>query len=106
MPVVFALFRDFLNALGLANAQPHIVFAFEIKLLEELGLSPKLDDTALSADARALVAQLLESEWKQIAAVQLDQKTVKQVRQFLHGFLIYHLGKIPAGRAEAVESNQ
>src|SRR5262245_28073085 len=106
VPVAFALFRDFLDALGTTGAQAHVIFAFEIKLLEELGLSPKLDETALSTEARQSVGLLLESDWKRITAMQPDQKTVKQVRQFLHGFLIYHLGKIPSGRAEAVESNQ
>ncbi len=106
VPVVFELFRAFLDSLRSPSAQPHVVFAFEIKLLQELGLTPKLDETALSAEARRFVGLLLDADWNQISAMQADQKTMKQVRQFLHGFLIYHLGKLPAGRAEAVESSQ
>src|SRR5215469_2067144 len=43
LPVIFDLMRSFLDALPLAAAQPQNIFAFELKLLKELGLQPNIE---------------------------------------------------------------
>jgi len=80
----------------------HLVLAFELKLLAELGLAPKLNSTALSTPAQQFVQFLSDTDWPTLSAFDPDRKAIGEVTQFLHGFLIYHLGKIPAGRAEAI----
>jgi hypothetical protein len=39
--------------------------------------------------------------WRQIQQLTLAETETRELRQFLHGFLIYHLGKIPPGRSTA-----
>ena len=41
-------------------------------------------------------------DWAGVARLKLSAGQLAELRQFLHGFLIYHLGKIPAGRAAAI----
>jgi hypothetical protein len=45
---------------------------------------------------------LAADEWPALARLALSAAQIGELRQFLHGFLIYHLGKIPRGRAEAL----
>ena len=83
---------------------PRNVFAFELKLLRLLGLEPDLPETRLPADARALVHALLETEWEGLAGLQANAPQARALNQFLHGFLIYHLGKFPPNRAQALSA--
>jgi hypothetical protein len=38
-----------------------------------------------------------------IARVRSSDAQIEELNQFLHGFLIFHLGKIPKGRGSAIE---
>lgn len=78
--------------------QPRTIYAFELKLLDVLGLRPDLEETKLSAPTSALVTQLTEQNWSELTTLQATAAQAKELRQFLHGFLIFHLGKIPKGR--------
>jgi DNA repair protein RecO (recombination protein O) len=99
LPGVFELLRGFLAAVaGGAGPQPRNVFAFELKLLAELGLSPDLDHVRLPPATRELIGELQRSDWAAIARLQATAAQARELRQFLHGFLIFHLGKIPQGR--------
>jgi DNA repair protein RecO (recombination protein O) len=100
---LFQLFADFLNYLPTRPPEPATVFALELKLLTELGLAPDWAETHLPPGTRQLAAMLTESEWPMLARLRLSDSQVTELRQFLHGFLIYHLGKIPRSRAEAVQ---
>lgn len=98
LPEIFELTRRFLAALPLTPPQPQTVFAFELKLLGELGLQPDLDQTHLTPGAKQLVTVLTEKEWSVIAHLKLSAAQVLELQRFLHGFLIFHLGRIPRGR--------
>jgi hypothetical protein len=37
-----------------------------------------------------------------LAPLKLSVGQAAELRQFLHGFLIYHLGRLPEGRASAL----
>jgi len=100
---LFQLCRDLLEALPEHPPRPQVVFAFELKLLVELGLDPDLSQVQLSGGAIALIRNLQRAEWPGIARLHLSADQVKELRQFLHGFLIYHLGRIPKGRDSALE---
>jgi hypothetical protein len=78
------------------------VLSFELKLLDELGMKPVLDETRLNAGTRKIASALLESDWPDTAQLRPSAAQITELSQFLHGFLIYHLGKIPANRAAAV----
>src|SRR4051794_25429619 len=47
LPAVYEFLRGFLEILPLAPPQPQTVFAFELKLLNELGLAPDLTKSEL-----------------------------------------------------------
>ncbi len=102
LPGIHALFTELLDHLVRHSTHPHVIFAFELKLLGELGLEPDLTDAGISAHARPLLQQLSGEPWK--AFVELNPQPIEldAVRRFLHGFLIYHLDRIPAGRHAAV----
>lgn len=99
LPTIFELLRRFLAALPQYPPQPRNLFAFELKLLNELGLRPNLDKGHLSPGTKRLVNDLLTSDWPVIAELRATAAEAKELRQFLHGFLIFHLGRIPKGRA-------
>jgi len=104
IPVVFNLFKGMLERLPTTPPQPRTIFAFELKLLHELGLGPDLRTTNLSPVAKQLLQDLLHSDWREISRLKPDQVQVVEARQFLHGFLIYHLGKLPHGRSVAIKT--
>ena len=102
---MFQLVRDGLAQLGTAAPIPRTVFAFELKLLEELGQSPDLTDSTLSEGARHLAKTLTQGDWELIRRVKLSDAQIRELRQFLHGFMIYHLERIPPSRTSALNAN-
>ena len=85
-------------------ARAQTVFAFEIKLLHELGLAPDIAGTKLSGGAKQLLKQFAHADWPSLFRLKLSLPQVKEIQAYLHGFLIYHLERIPSGRAEAILS--
>lgn len=104
LPEIHALLSGFLDFVASSPAMPRSVFAFELKLLRLLGLEPDLPETRLSEDACVLVSALLESKWDGLAVLQASASQARALNQFLHGFLIYHLGKFPPSRRQALST--
>jgi len=102
LPAVFELLRGFLDCLCRQKPAAQLVFAFELKLLRELGLNPDLRKTNLTAGAKQIVHAFLKSGWQGCLRLKLARAQTTELRQFLHGFLIFHLGRLPAGRAAAL----
>jgi DNA repair protein RecO (recombination protein O) len=98
LPAIFDLLDGALTHLCATQPQPQTVFAFEIKLLNELGLAPAPEDTRLTPGARQALAALERSDWPAVARLKLSDPQTTELRKLLHGFLIFHLGKIPKGR--------
>ena len=98
LPTVFKLMTDLLNYLPTRPLQPATTFTFEIKLLVELGLKPDLSKSKLTRGAKQIVSALSTNDWPAVSRLKLSEAQVTELRQFLHGFLIFHLGKIPKGR--------
>jgi DNA repair protein RecO (recombination protein O) len=105
LPVIYELMRGFLEALPRRPPQPRMLFAFELKLLEELGMQPDMAQTRLSADTRELVQALTGSDWEKLGGLRPTAAQVTELRQFLHGFLIFHLGRLPKGREHALSGS-
>jgi hypothetical protein len=103
---LFGQYSRLLAMLAKEIIQPQTVFAFEMKLLEELGLRPRLEETKLSAGARRILEQMAAMEWEAVWRLRLSEAQVKEIGRFLHGFMIYHLGKIPAGRSAALAEGE
>lgn len=98
LPVVFELMRGFLEVLPQHPPEPQTVFAFELKLLDELGLQPDLAKSRLSAGAQQLCSALRQGDWPAVARLRLSVAQISELGRFLHGFLIFHLGRVPKGR--------
>jgi DNA repair protein RecO (recombination protein O) len=102
IPEVFELLRGLLDALGRQAPQPRTVLAFELKLLGLLGLAPDLAQTRLSPGARTVVKALTEEDWPAIARLKATAALASEVRDFVHGFLSFHLDRVPRARATAL----
>ena len=105
LPSVYDLMNGFLAHLVQNPSRPQTVFAFEVKLLKELGLSPDFAEGKLSAGTKGLLGKLEDMDWSVIARLKLSGAQTREVQQFLHGFLIYHLERIPGGRNAALARN-
>ena len=98
LPAVYELLRGLLDHLPKQPPQSQTIFAFELKLLNELGLRPDLAKSRLTPGAKRIVNALSANDWPAVTRLKLSEAQVGELRQFLHGFLIFHLGKIPKGR--------
>jgi DNA repair protein RecO (recombination protein O) len=98
LPGIHELMRSALASMPERPVQARNIYAFELKLLEELGLRPDVEETHLRPETRELMETLLRSDWPQIAELKASAAEIRELRQFLHGFLIFHIGKIPKGR--------
>ena len=99
---VFELLNGFLEVLCKINAAHQVVFALELKLLFELGLEPNLAETSLTAGTIKIAEILKDKDWESGLRLKLTSAQVAELRQFLHGFLISHLGRLPKGRTAAL----
>ncbi|MGA3284520.1 MAG: DNA repair protein RecO [Verrucomicrobiota bacterium] len=102
LPAVFELMCGFLDCLCRQKPGPQAVFAFELKLLHELGLNPDLGKTGLTAGAKQIVRTLAAGNWQASCYLKPTSGQIEELRRFLHGFLIFHLGRLPRGRAAAL----
>lgn len=95
MPGLYHIFSTLLEALPHQPAQSQALFAFEMKFLQELGLAPDLADARLSPGCRMLLEKFTALEWTDIFRIKLSEAQSTEIRHFLHGFIIYHLERIP-----------
>jgi DNA repair protein RecO (recombination protein O) len=102
VPEIFELVRGFLKHLCGQAPQVQTILALELKLLRELGLEPDFAETRLTPGAKKIVHTLLENDWGNGARLILSHAQSAELNQFLHGFLIFHLGRLPRGRAAAL----
>ena len=102
LPEIHPLFASFLNFLPQDTPRPRNIFALELKLLHALGLEPDMAETKLPADTRQLITSLLRMPWKELNSLRATSAQARTVQQFLHGFILFHLGRIPKGRNSAI----
>ena len=103
LPEIFQLMTGLLSHLSAHPPQPLTIFAFEMKLLGNLGLTPELSQARISAGTKAILQRLLELNWPGLSRLKLSEAQTAEIRQFLNGFLILHLGKVPKGRPSAAD---
>jgi len=105
LPEIFQLVRGFLKTLCENQPSAQTVFALELKLLHELGLAPDLAETRLTPGAKKITDSLRKSEWKDRAKLQLSRAQTDELRDWLEDYLIFHLGRLPRGRAAALATD-
>lgn len=102
LPGAFRLLTGLLDFIPQAPGSPLPVFAFEMKFLADTGLTPDAARSSLSPGSREILRQLIAADWPQLLPLKLSAGQSVELRQFLHGFLIHHLGRLPPGRATAL----
>ncbi len=102
VPELFELFSAFLNAIP-ADSSPAPVLAFEIKLLDLLGLVPDVKGEGLSGGAARVIGEFRQADWGKLARLRLSDAQRRELSRFLRKFLTWHLGKVPHGRGDALE---
>ncbi len=104
LPWAFALLRGFLNFLPSQPPQSRTILALELRLLRDLGLQPDLEQAHLSPGTRELARILAQGDWSMTSRLRLRREQDLDLRQFLHGFLLYHLGRVPRNRTAALNA--
>lgn len=99
LPEIYGLIQSFLASLCRQAPQLPTIFALELKLLHELGLAPDLTANRLPPGTLKIVGALVEGDWEACTRLKLSAGQVNELRQWLHGYLIFHLGRLPRGRA-------
>jgi len=103
LPGYFELFQEFLKKLCRQKPSAQTIFSLELKLLRELGLQPDWPETNLTAGSGKIAAHLLEKGFEAAENLRLTGAQNDEIQRFLHGYLIFHLGRLPKGRAAALE---
>jgi DNA repair protein RecO (recombination protein O) len=98
LPEIHDLFAGLLDFLPHQAPKARTVFAFELKLLRKLGLEPDAGESKLTTPTRKLLEALTDSDWAGLLKLEATAPQARELQQFLHGFLIFHLGKFPKGR--------
>jgi len=102
LPIPFEQFQGFITFLPRQPPTPLSVLAWEMKFLEEVGLKPRLEEARMTGGSKQLMEKLLKIEWPALSRLKPSAAQIKEIDQFLHGFIIYHLGRLPPGRREAL----
>jgi len=98
LPEIFNLLTGWIQLLCRQALPPHGIFALELKLLDELGLRPDPASARLTPGAKKISHLLATENWPRILQVMPTADQTAELRQWLHGFLILHLGKLPRCR--------
>jgi len=101
LPEIYELMRGFLDDLCRTGPAAQGVLAFELRLLRETGLQPDWRDTHLAAGTQKAAAALLDNDGA-AQRLKLTPAQTGELGRFLHGFILYHLGRVPRGRAAAL----
>jgi len=105
LPEIFDLARGFFQQLCAQKSRPENIFGLELKLLRELGLVPDIAGSRLTPGAKKIAGALLAGDWAGSSRLKLSAAQGDELRQWLHGFLIFQLGRLPRGRAAALVEN-
>ena len=99
---IHALLEELLDVLGANPARPRFLLAFELKLLAISGLAAGGPSSRLSQAAKRLAESMVARSLLVTAGAAEQPAELAELTQFLHGFMVYHLGRIPSGRARAL----
>jgi len=102
LPEFFRLLSGFLQHLPAHPPQPRSIFAFEMRLLRELGQSPDLGASKLTAGSKQILERLGELDWPELSRLKPSPDQTRELQTFLRKFLADHHGRVPASRGSAL----
>jgi hypothetical protein len=65
-------------------------------------LEPNLEESTLPSGTKKIAGILAQKDWADGLRLKLTAAQIVELRQFLHGFLVFHLDRLPKGRAIAL----
>jgi DNA repair protein RecO (recombination protein O) len=98
IPEIYSILQEYLRHLPQGDRTAEAMFLFEFKVLNALGFEPDLADTALSDEARHLLA----SDFEQLPHVIREGKN--QLNRLLRAAIIFALDRLPPQRDQAIQS--
>ncbi len=104
VPGLFALLDEWWRVLDAAPASPAALAAFELHLLDALGLRPDPARTRLPSAVRETLSALLARPLAAAAVTPLSPGVARTLDHFLGAFLREHLGRPPKGREPVWET--
>jgi len=104
LPGIYVIFSTLLTHLDTHPVRPALVYAFEIKLMSELGFNPPLTDDRLSKEAAKLLEQLSVLNWASITELKPMRSGAEKLSIFLKEFIQYNLEHDPKGRSQLLAS--
>jgi DNA repair protein RecO (recombination protein O) len=102
LPEAHALMTQFIDHVDGHPWRSESVLWFELKLLATLGLQPDSKQSRLSPRTQKLLEEEFASDSLDPAGFQPDPGEVKELVHFLQGFIVFHLDRLPPGRAAAL----
>ena len=99
---IHAIFSTLLTHLETNPNRPALVYALEMKLLNELGQAPSLYESRLNDGTRELLEHMAFLNWDTIITLKPTKAQAEEAQQFLHAFLIHQFDKLPKGRGAAL----
>ena len=101
LPGLFELVAEVIRGLPGAPPDPATVYAFELRLLTELGFDPEYSESTLTTGAREIVKRLGGADWPTVRRITLSHGQNHEIQRFLGEFLIFHFGRVPKARVLA-----
>ena len=105
LPGIHAILSTLLTHLDTQPARPALVYSLEMKLLNELGLGPALDESPLDESTQTLLEQMSILNWATITSFKPTKPQAESVKKFLNDFLVRQLGALPKGRQAALDNH-
>jgi DNA repair protein RecO (recombination protein O) len=102
LPNIYTLLLDYLRFLPQYPPRALPVFAFELKLLHELGLGPDLTASSLSAGASRVMTAMQTLPWVSLGPLRMARVQEQETSNFLGRHLAEHLGKVLPNRPLAL----
>lgn len=99
-----ALMTQFIDHVDGHAWRSESVLWFELNLLATLGLQPDSKTAHLSPRTRRLMDDQFSSDMSDPAGFQPDPGEIKELIYFLQGFIVFHLDRLPPGRAAALRN--
>jgi DNA repair protein RecO (recombination protein O) len=99
---IYSLFDQALLFLPRQTSAPKTVFAFELKLLDLLGVFPEANASRLRPETVKLIQELSTSDWSHLSEVASTTAADNEVRFFLERCLSAVVNRMPAERDKAL----
>ncbi len=103
-PEVFGLFLDLVRFLERQGPRPRAVYAWELRFLYLQGLELDPGSDPMDKSSQDLIIELQQQEWDTLADLVAGGQAIRQVARQIERFWSRQFGRVPRGRAAALEA--